>query len=618
MRYAAAIFVAWLIFAAPALAGPSANGTFDWEPWLYVPVQDGGRYKPLDTLAQETLRTIANQASFVDPATHARLDGGALYLALLFDWQDDGQALDPQSSTLTEHLLGHKADKWDRAPLLRIDHVALRSALGLPQNQKNISPLDLATTKLRDAHTGRETPFLVWARSLAHDEEGGLSPFDREALELAGNFWAYREHRTGRRLLLLPLKGEEHEQWLSLAGLLRPTFDDATDPTGALRKAQQQFQQARAAYRAGSADAFNQASAALIATLEQFGPQLGAYPNLRTINLEVAYNRWAPFRLAWVLTLLALLGVMGSIALRRKPLYAASLAVFGGAAVAMLVGFGMRAGISGRASVTNMYESVVYLALGTAVLGLILELVYRKHYALTAAAVIATLALILADNCPSVLDPSIRPLAPVLRSNFWLIIHVMTIVLSYAAFALALAIGDITLAYYLLRSADRAMIAVLSKFTYKCLQAGILLLVIGTILGAVWADYAWGRFWGWDSKEVWALVTLLVYLAFLHARHVGWVGDLGLAAWSVIGFSSVLMAWYGVNFVLGTGLHSYGFGSGGQMYVAGVLLAQFVYVLAATLRAVQPQAPSTIDTTTLEGAPSAAPRSLENPERVAS
>jgi cytochrome c-type biogenesis protein CcsB len=620
MRYVTAVFVAWLVPAVSALAGTPVDSSFDWEPWRHVPVQDGGRYKPLDTLAWEALRTIANQTSLVDPQTRQRLRGVALYLTLLFEWQASGQVSDPHSSTPTDYFLGHTADKWDRAPLIRVDNLALRDALGLPQDQKYISPLELSTAKLQDPKSGRETPFLLWAKKLGHNEEAGLSAFDRKVLELANNFWAYREHRMGKRLEVLPIQGSEHEQWLPLADLLRPTFDDQTDPTGGLRKAQEQFRQARAAYLAGHVEAFHEASAAFIATLKEYGPQLGAYPNPKTIDLEVAYNGWAPFRFAWVLTALAFLGTLLSLGTRWKPFYAGSLAVAGAAVLAMLVGFGMRIGISGRAPVTNMYESVVYLGLGTAVFGLVFELIYRKHYVLTAAAAIATVALILADNCSAVLDPSMRPLPPVLRSNFWLVTHVMSITLSYAAFALALGIGDITLGYYLLRSANRAAIAALSKFTYKCLQVGVLLLAIGTILGAVWADYAWGRFWGWDPKEVWALITLLGYLAVLHARYIGWVRELGLAALSVICFSLVVMAWYGVNFWLGTGLHSYGFGSGGQMYVAGVLLVQFLYVLAAVLRAEKPQATSPADDlpSAAAAAPAATRHLLGRAEKVAS
>ena len=104
----------------------------------------------------------------------------------------------------------------------------------------------------------------------------------------------------------------------------------------------------------------------------------------------------------------------------------------------------------------------------------------------------------------------------------------------------------------------------LSNFIYRAMQVGVLLVAAGTILGGVWADYSWGRFWGWDPKEVWALITLLVYLVPLHGRFAGWVSTFGLVAASVVCFLSVIMAWYGVNFVLGVGLHSYGFVEGGS------------------------------------------------------
>ncbi len=147
-----------------------------------------------------------------------------------------------------------------------------------------------------------------------------------------------------------------------------------------------------------------------------------------------------------------------------------------------------------------------------------------------------------------------------------------------------LGIGNITLGYFLAGSEDQPTIRSLTGSTYRTLQVGVLLLAVGTVLGAVWADYSWGRFWGWDPKEVWALVVLLAYVAVLHARSAGWVREFGLAALSVMCFSLVLMAWYGVNFVLGSGLHSYGFGGGGQMYVFSAIAVQGLYVTTAGIR----------------------------------
>ena len=113
-------------------------------------------------------------------------------------------------------------------------------------------------------------------------------------------------------------------------------------------------------------------------------------------------------------------------------------------------------------------------------------------------------------------------------------------------------------------SGRRRIVKPLSNFIYRTMQVGVLLIAAGTILGGVWADYSWGRFWGWDAKEVWALITLLVYLIPLHGRFAGWVNTFWLVFASVFCFLSVVMAWYGVNFVLGVGLHTYGFVEGGS------------------------------------------------------
>jgi cytochrome c-type biogenesis protein CcsB len=302
------------------------------------------------------------------------------------------------------------------------------------------------------------------------------------------------------------------------------------------------------------------------------------------IDLEVAYNHWVPFRFAWVLMLLAALSMMLHMGLGWRTFSVGALVAYGFALTAMAVGFALRIAISGRPPVSNMYESVIYVGFGVAIFGLIFELIYRTKYILTAAAAVSTIALVLADNCPAILDPSLRPLEPVLRSNFWLILHVMTITLSYAAFALAMGIADITLGYFLAGSDHRNAIASLNRFTYKAIQVGVLLLAAGTILGGVWADYSWGRFWGWDPKEVWALVALLGYLCVLHARYAGWVGQRGLAALSVACFALVVMAWYGVNFVLGAGLHSYGFGDGGAGWVYTAVFLQLLYAGLALWR----------------------------------
>lgn len=574
----------------------------DWDQWGRLAVQDGGRYKPIDSLAWETLRLTANRGSFRDPETSEKLTPVAVYLSMLFDWQGWDQAGKSEAagsphgthgSAGSAYFERHHPDKWDNSEFIRIDFLALRDALGLPAGKKHFSPVMIGEAAIKDPETGESAPFLRWSAERIRENGDDLTLFETKALEIADKFWSYEDHRMGNRLRLLPVRGSEEQEWMPLSALMQTAFDDALDPGGDLRRIQSQVKKVRDAYRSGHNEEFNAASAELIARLETLGPQFGAYPEKRLTDLEVAYNKWAPFRYAWILTLLAFLAAMLALGTGWKLFYRGAIAAHVCGLATMFAGFGMRMAISGRAPVTNMYESVIYVGLGIAAIGLILELIYRKQYILSAAAAVSTVALILADNCSVLLDPSLRPLQPVLRDNFWLVTHVLSITLSYAAFALALGIANITLGYFAVGSKNQAAISALNGFTYRCLQVGVLLLAIGTILGGVWADYAWGRFWGWDPKEVWALIALLGYLALLHARYVGWVGQFGLAAWSVFCFSLVVVAWYGVNYVLGAGLHSYGFGGGGQEYVAGALILQYLFIVIAGLRSSRSTAPST-------------------------
>jgi ABC-type transport system involved in cytochrome c biogenesis permease subunit len=239
------------------------------------------------------------------------------------------------------------------------------------------------------------------------------------------------------------------------------------------------------------------------------------------------------------------------------------------------------------------------------------EVLGRRPFAVVGAA-IGFLASLLAYFSP-IFDKDITLLMPILRDNFWLTMHVLSITASYGAGALAWGLGNVSLAYYLFgrygepgrlggaaaKTADPAgraparpgparrppeVCATLAGFIYKATQVAVFLLAAGTILGALWADVAWGRFWGWDAKEVWALISLLAYSIILHGRYAGWSGDFGLAVGAVLGLTAIVMAWYGVNYVLRSGLHTYGGGSGGQWYVGVAVACNWLYLLAAAVR----------------------------------
>jgi ABC-type transport system involved in cytochrome c biogenesis permease subunit len=457
-----------------------------------------------------------------------------------------------------------------------------------------------------------------------------------------------------------------------------------------------------------------------------------AYPPPEYTRTEVFYNQLDPFFWSWLLSCLAMVSLSLSLGLFRKPLFWLGLLLLVAAQAMNAYGLGLRVAITGWAPVTNMFETVIFVALVVAVLGLwftlqplvglglgaawrmnavphtpeavplsdaqqsllepatwnaagwvmllprlllagavvavlalspygysadhtivrllprvdvggslptsgnvtvwlvgmcmlllavwllprmalatltgILTVPYswakqglgkpmaqvldRKPF-LFAGAAVAFLAAVVAYYAP-VLDKGINPLMPVLRSNLWLTMHVLTITASYGAGALAWGLAVIALSHYLFgryrndeRTGSRlspAMCDTLGDYIYKVTQVAVLLLSAGTILGGLWADVSWGRFWGWDSKEVWALISVLLYLAVLHGRYAGMFGNFGLAVGSVFGATSILMAWYGVNFVLGSGLHTYGEGAGGLSWAVVIVVANWVYVALAAFR----------------------------------
>ena len=212
----------------------------------------------------------------------------------------------------------------------------------------------------------------------------------------------------------------------------------------------------------------------------------------------------------------------------------------------------------GHAPLSNMYESLVFFAWTVAVFYLILERRYQNRVIGAFTAPLSFLSLAYA-SLPDMND-RIQPLVPALKSN-WLIAHVVTCFLGYAAFAMAFGIsimylikGKNTLKKGSLLSAFPDQ-EILDELSYQMILVGFLFLTVGIITGAVWANSAWGSYWSWDPKETWSLVTWLIYAALLHAKLMrGWSGT--KIAWlSIIGFAAVMFTYFGVNFL--SGLHSY-------------------------------------------------------------
>ena len=236
-----------------------------------------------------------------------------------------------------------------------------------------------------------------------------------------------------------------------------------------------------------------------------------------------------------------------------------------GALVFNIAGFSLRwvesyqMGI-GHAPLSNLYESLIFFALMIASLFLFIEKKYGFSIIGVSAIPLAFLAMAYASLSPDISD-RIQPLLPALKSN-WLIAHVITCFIGYASFAMAFGLSLM----YLIRPKDSNQSGkliskipdtkVIDELTYQMVMFGFIFLSAGIITGAVWANSAWGRYWGWDPKEIWSLITWLVYATLLHARFMrGWRGK-RVAVFSIIGFAMVLFTYFGVNLL--PGLHSYG------------------------------------------------------------
>jgi ABC-type transport system involved in cytochrome c biogenesis permease subunit len=174
------------------------------------------------------------------------------------------------------------------------------------------------------------------------------------------------------------------------------------------------------------------------------------------------------------------------------------------------------------------------------------------------AAGMAALAMLLVDLLP--IDKFIHPVAPVLAGTPWLAIHVPIIMVSYSILALGLVVAHMQIGFTIFAPGRVELIDKMYDLLYWYIFVGSLFLIAGIITGSMWAASSWGRYWGWDPKEVWSLVAFLAYMAILHAKLDRIIGKFGVAAISIAAFQTILMTYLGVNFVLTTGMHSYGMG----------------------------------------------------------
>ncbi|QLY26906.1 cytochrome c biogenesis protein [Bdellovibrio sp. KM01] len=506
----------------------------------YLPVQDGGRIKPYDSFSKEMLEIVYGKSTYE----------GRKATEIILTWM-----LSPQA--------------WADKKIFEVRNHQVLEALKLPKDQRYFNGQELFgserfTLLRQELQAKRET-------------KEKLNPYFQALQRLENQFFVFQEVAAGRMMKVLPPK--EGSNWIAVADLpeaFQQKFVGIT--TAFVTYIGQVASGANAADIESSAAKLDESVVAFETAARAENPT--AYDHDTKIKAEVHYNDFHPFRWAYVFYILAAIVLLLVWALSKESMMKASWVLLGLGFILHTYGFGLRMYIMERAPVSNMYETVIWVSWGVILFASILELIYKFRMILFAGTLVSAFALVIADFAPAVLDPTLQPLEPVLRSNYWLTIHVMTITISYAAFFLAFGLGDLGLFYYLKgEEKNHEKIRAIVTAIYRSMQIGVAFLAPGIILGGIWADYSWGRFWGWDPKETWALIALLGYLAVLHARYAGMIKNFGMVVTAIITFSLVIMAWYGVNFVLGAGLHSYGFGAGGIEYVSAFVAAHMLMVL---------------------------------------
>jgi ABC-type transport system involved in cytochrome c biogenesis permease subunit len=278
-----------------------------------------------------------------------------------------------------------------------------------------------------------------------------------------------------------------------------------------------------------------------------------------------------------VVLLLALVASIAGWRTRRRALdVAAAILLVAGFGV-MTWGIGLRWAVADRIPAANMYESLLFLAWGVGLFAVIAFLFLRNRLVVVNASAGAALTMMLTDLLP--MDGFIHPIAPVLSGTPWLAIHVPIIMIGYSVLALGVIIAHMQIVFGALGPKREEIVAKLADLNYWYMFVGNILLIAGILTGSIWAASSWGRYWGWDPKEVWSLVAFLAYMAIIHGRVDRLVGRFGVAALSIVAFQTILMTYLGVNYVLGTGMHAYGFGNSPIVtWMVAVALAEIVFL----------------------------------------
>ena len=597
----------WIVLAGAVLwvasssrMPKSAPGDFDISAFGKLPVLSEGRNKPFDTVARNALLILRGKQTL-------RLDDGRTLSATR--WLADAMFNAPLA---------------DSYPAFVINNPEVLGLFGWEQNDRKyfsfseLQPfferIDIQGQHAEKIEPAKRTPFqtatfnllnsmVVYQRlknSLrpegAKDFSGEIAAgvktlpagleaikrraknemFDQGAFDSFAKLTALCETMAemGYVLPVPPSRGgaAPREEWLSMGASLLQTIS-----TGELSPVAGAYARAGDAYQAGDPAQFNRQLGELSGWMAKNEPQASGHA-----AYEFLFNRLEPFYQAMGLYVLAFLVVCASWLGASRSLASAAFYVLILAFAIHTFGLGSRMYLQGRPPVTNLYSSAVFIGWGTVIIGLILEKIFRDGVGSACAAAIGFLTLIIAHHLAGSGD-TLEMLQAMLDTNIWLATHVVTITLGYSAMFLA---GTLAIIYVLrgvfTRSLTKESAQSLARMTYGVICFATLFSFVGTVLGGIWADQSWGRFWGWDPKENGALLIVLWCAIILHARLGGLIGQRGLMVMAIFGSAITSFSWFGVN-MLGVGLHSYGFMNRAVPWLAGFVVSQLVLMAIASL-----------------------------------
>ena len=541
------------LIALEALPQSAGAGRMRLDDFGRLPVLDGGRVKPIDTLARNQLMVISSRQTMRDDKQRAQP---------ATKWMLDVLTSNPKLGGV-EMFRNPAAIE---AKVFRIESDQVLSLLSLqPRDGLRYSVAEFGDRE----KIARLSRHLEQARENA--EANRASEFDGKVLEFAKHFRLYLDLEERKTIKLVPPASPEQKDWMTLPEAIR-----SGQMAGAIDPAVLSLVKLLIAYDTQNADGFNQA-------LTDYDREVSSRLPLeaKTTSFEVFFNRFEPFYVCTVMY--GIVGVLACVSflmlcfrardwaepLRRTAFWLLVLTL-----VVHTFGLVARMYIQDRwfVMVTNLYSSAVFIGWGCVALGLLLEVIFPLGIGTLVASVLGLGTAIVAHNLAAGGD-TLEMMRAVLDTNFWLATHVTCVTLGYTATFVA---GFLALVFLGLgvgtKLLDSDLMKVLSWMIYGVICFATLLSFVGTVLGGIWADQSWGRFWGWDPKENGALMIVIWNVLILHARWAGLVKQRGMAVLAVGGNIVTAWSWFGVN-MLGVGLHSYGFMNGAVFYLAAFMLA---------------------------------------------